>query len=372
MLEALKRIEARQARGVEEAGRPASDDADGRPWTESRVDPPSPAADEELVPETVPFFEHHGPPAPQDVADQEENTPPGPATAVLPGEPADDAAPAARDTSQEPEGRDTIPWRKKDTSEPGPRETPFGEPLAREAPVPPSRVPREAHAAPPAADAAAPPHDPGPPADFQGEISELVARRAGGRDPGFCQMAANILAQLPAGRSAVLLFTSPAGERTTTRTVAPLAAILGETVRGGVLAVDARSADAELAASFGVSARRGFREVLEGAARWQDVVRATPISNLHVLPGSEGTGAAQSPLSGVLAAMLDQARRQYRLVLIDADSLDRPEAGALARLCDGVYLVVRLGRTPRRAVLEAMDAARRSGGRVLGCIAAGD
>lgn len=372
MLEALKRIEARQTFEGPDGGRPPLDDADSRPWTEAHDDPPSPAAVEEFGPETVPFFEHHEPPAPQDVVEEEEDTPLGPAAAVLPSEMANDAATDVRDTSQEPEARDTIPWRKEDGRGSELGKVPADEPPAGEvtAPCSPQPVSVEVPAAPP--EDAALPADAGPPADFQGEISELVARRAGGRDPGFCQMAANILAQLPAGRSAAVLFTSPAGECTTTRTVAPLAAILGETVRGGVLAVDARCGAAELAASFGVSARRGLREVLEGTARWQDVVRATPISNLHVLPGSEGAGAAHSPQSGVLAAMLDQARRQYRLVLIDADSLDRPEASALARLCDGVYLVVRLGRTPRRAVLEAMDAARRVGGRVLGCVAAGD
>lgn len=223
----------------------------------------------------------------------------------------------------------------------------------------------------------APPELPAPPpdgadADLHDAIRGLAERRESGQDPGYCQMAANILAQLPAGRPAVLLFAGVADGGAATRTLAPLAAVLGETLPRPVLAVDARPDGPELAGCFGVESRRSLIEVLGGDARWQEAVRATPVSNLHVLPGSQWDQAKQRPPSGALAELFEQLRRQYRLVLVDGGALDGAAADGLAVLCDGVYLVVHLGRTPRRAVLAAVDDVRRAGARVLGCIAAAD
>ncbi len=40
----------------------------------------------------------------------------------------------------------------------------------------------------------------------------------------------------------------------------------------------------------------------------------------------------------------------------------------MLRRCDGVYLVVRLGHTARRAVADAVRVIAHSGGRLLGCV----
>ncbi|MFH1265082.1 MAG: hypothetical protein ABIK89_05100 [Planctomycetota bacterium] len=72
-----------------------------------------------------------------------------------------------------------------------------------------------------------------------------------------------------------------------------------------------------------------------------------------------------------LGGLLDALRLRYRLILVDAASLLHPEVAPLGRLCDGAYLIVQLGQTPRGAARQAAGVIRRCGGHVLGCVLTG-
>ncbi len=86
------------------------------------------------------------------------------------------------------------------------------------------------------------------------------------------------------------------------------------------------------------------------------------------LPGG-GAAAATIPMPGWT---LDRGIAEgWSLVLLDMASLTHAEVAPLARHCDGVYLVVRLGHTARRAVTEAASVIRGAGGRLLGCAVVG-
>jgi hypothetical protein len=67
----------------------------------------------------------------------------------------------------------------------------------------------------------------------------------------------------------------------------------------------------------------------------------------------------------------EDLREGWSLVLVDTPSLVHAEVAPMVQRCDGVYLVVRLGYTARRAVAEAAHVIRINGGRLLGCIAVG-
>ena len=69
-----------------------------------------------------------------------------------------------------------------------------------------------------------------------------------------------------------------------------------------------------------------------------------------------------------MARWIEHLREGWPLVLVDMPSLEHVESAAMMRRCDGVYLVVRLGHTARRAVAEAARVIERSGGRLLGCV----
>jgi hypothetical protein len=134
-------------------------------------------------------------------------------------------------------------------------------------------------------------------------------------DPEIGKIATGLLERFPPGRPAVLLFASPEPDGAATVVVAALATALAPLVTGEILAVD-------------------------GNARWS------------------------SPL--------EEMRRAYQFVLVDASAAENSTAQALAPLADGVFLVIRLGHTGRRAAGKAAKALRQAGGRLLGCVLAAD
>ena len=190
--------------------------------------------------------------------------------------------------------------------------------------------------------------------------------------PQYQGLAENILSQLPSGRAAALVFTSPAGGEGKTSTLVPLAAALADRMSGPMIAVDGNFQRPGLADRFGIESGGGLVEVLAGRTDWREVVRKTGVERLSVLPGGRFPAANdRPPESAGLARLLDELRREYRLVLLDAASLAHGETAPMIRLCDGTYLVLRLGRTARREARRAIRAVEAGGGRVLGCVLTG-
>ena len=186
------------------------------------------------------------------------------------------------------------------------------------------------------------------------------------------ELAENVLCELPSGHSAVLLFTSPGDGEGKTAVVASLAAVLAGRVPGEVLAVDANFRRPELAMHLAGKVDRGVVDVLTGTTRWQEVVLRSGVKHLSLLPGGRfPTHDGRPPDRLELAGVLDELRCHYRLVLLDAASLAHGEVAPMARWCEGTYLAVRLGQTPRRAVRRAIRVVQQCGGRVLGCVVTG-
>jgi Mrp family chromosome partitioning ATPase len=186
-------------------------------------------------------------------------------------------------------------------------------------------------------------------------------------------LADNIVAQLPPGQPAVLLFTSVGQSEPKTGTLASLSVVLAEKLNDEIVAVDANFRDPCLASHFGIWAEQGLVDVLAGEANWRDVVRPTSVKRLSVLPGGRfSTDAGLLPGDVALSPVLDALRLHYRMVLVDAASLAYPEAAPVGRLCEGTYLVAELGHTPRGAAQRAVRVLERCGGRVLGCLLTGE
>jgi len=163
-----------------------------------------------------------------------------------------------------------------------------------------------------------PPELPGPPplnARASRQSEEIVSVA----DPAYEELAAHLLARLPADRPAAVMFTSPGDGDGKTRLLRALAPVLAARADCRVLVLDAD-------------------------------LRKTPMASLT------------SRIDGL---------KRGTLALLDAPSLLYPEVAALGGRCDGIYLVVRLGHTIRRAVGEAARAIDQSGGRLLGCVAIG-
>jgi Mrp family chromosome partitioning ATPase len=188
----------------------------------------------------------------------------------------------------------------------------------------------------------------------------------------FGAMARNIFAQLPAEGSVVLFFTSPIDGEGKTETILPLAEALIEASGWRTILVDANLHRPDLTKEWRFSTRKGIFDVLIGEADWWDAVQETGLPKLSILLNNglpQENAIVAQPLA--FSELLENLKREYRLVLVDAASLARDESIPMIRYCQGVYLVVRLGHSTRRTVREARQVIAQAGGNLLGCIAVG-
>ncbi len=158
--------------------------------------------------------------------------------------------------------------------------------------------------------------------------------------PFHAKTAAAILHQLSRGtapsdcfarRPTVVAVTSPGDGDGKTSTIVGLAPQLMQKLATALLVVDACRRKADLTEQFGLPTG-------QDAASGPAVIFSTCFPGLNVLPAS---CCLQGP------SWMDDLRQTWPLVLLDTPSLSHPETGSLVCGCDGVYLVVRLGHTPR-------------------------
>lgn len=191
------------------------------------------------------------------------------------------------------------------------------------------------------------------------------------------ELASRVLAGLPVACPGVLLVTSAEGERAATAVVAAMASALVSQVTGELLAVDGNLTYPALTQRLlppeegGEGMREGLIDVLSGRVAWGEIVRRTAIERVGLLPGRlPGRDSPQALDLRAWAALLGALRGAYQLVLVDTPPLDARQTREIVRHADGICLVVRLGRTGRRAARRAVRVLRQCGGRVLGCVLA--
>ncbi len=224
-------------------------------------------------------------------------------------------------------------------------------------------IPAAVEAPAPVVDSATAPADHSPPdTDWEGP-------------PECAAAAARILQGFPPGRPGAIWFASLEPADRAAAAVASLAAALASQVTGEILVVDGDLRSPGLTRHFSVKATPdsagglGLVDVLLGRSRWEDVVGHTGIRHLDLLPGRI-LGDEEPLAAGAArwAAVMSELRRAYQLVLINGPVTGASAADPAVRCTDGVYLVIGLGRTGRRAARRAVTALREAGGRVLGCV----
>jgi capsular exopolysaccharide synthesis family protein len=161
---------------------------------------------------------------------------------------------------------------------------------------------------------------------------------------------------------AVVAVSSPAVGDGKTTTAINLGGALAQDRDARILLVDAdlrRPAIAKMLPpeEVDVVAAPGLIDViLDSRLRLDDVVQARPY-NLSVLTAG-GTPDAPYELlkSPRLASLLDEARRRYDYVILDAPPLiPIPDCRIIERLVDGLLIVVGANRTPRKLLEEALE-----------------
>lgn len=169
--------------------------------------------------------------------------------------------------------------------------------------------------------------------------------------------AQRILRQLSPDRPRLVVFTSPDDGDGKTGVLIALAPELAKRTTGNILAVDANFHKPDLTARLNVPANNAIAQPA--------LIYPTNLPRLSVLPAPAVQGLQRR---GLDSRQSEELREGWSLVLVDTASLVHPEVAPMTRGCDGVYLVVRLGHTARRAVAEAARLIRAAGGQLLGCL----
>ena len=121
---------------------------------------------------------------------------------------------------------------------------------------------------------------------------------------------------------------------------------------------------------LGVSNDRGLSDVVNGTMHWREAVQ-TPYAypDLDVLSAGPSSRRVADRIGMVLRSILDEAEREYDLVVIDSPPLlGFAEPLEIAALADGVIIVARAGRTNRSAVASVVEQLKRVRANVIGIV----
>jgi succinoglycan biosynthesis transport protein ExoP len=171
-------------------------------------------------------------------------------------------------------------------------------------------------------------------------------------------------------RPRTLLVTSLQVDDGKTSLATNLAVVLAQLGVGDILLVDGDLRRPSLHALLGVPQAPGLSTFLAGKAHLSDVVVATCIPNLYILPAGElPPNPAELMSSARVAEGLNLAARHFRHVVVDSPPLfGVSDARGLAPQVDGVLLVLRRGRTAREAARHAVRGLAAIQARLLGVV----
>jgi protein-tyrosine kinase len=168
----------------------------------------------------------------------------------------------------------------------------------------------------------------------------------------------------------VILVTSAIAGEGKSLTAANLAVSIAQGLSDWVLLVDADIRNPTLHNYFGQPQGPGLSEYLSGELELDSVLRATPLPRLTFIAGG---GRKKNPVELVsserMARLIEEHRGADggRFIVVDSTPvLVTNEPSILAKIVDGVILVVRHDRTPRPALKETLSAITKD--KILGLV----
>ena len=114
----------------------------------------------------------------------------------------------------------------------------------------------------------------------------------------------------------------------------------------------------------------GLSNVLLGELSWKDAaIKTAHWPGLDLIPAGTASRRASDLVGPMIIDILDEAAKEYDLVLVDAPPLlGFAEAMQVATAVDGVVVLARAGQTNRKAVARALATLRRLRANILGLV----
>ncbi len=158
-----------------------------------------------------------------------------------------------------------------------------------------------------------------------------------------------------------VLITSALPKEGKSFTAANLAQVLVRQHGRRVLLIDADLRGPRLHAMLGTTPSPGLADYLQGSADEFSVMRLGPLENLFFIPsGQQISNPGELVANGRLKVLLQRVEALFDWIVIDSPpAVPVSDASLLAKVCDGVLIVVRSNATPvdiaRRARQEFPD-----------------
>ena len=167
----------------------------------------------------------------------------------------------------------------------------------------------------------------------------------------------------------LLVVTSTEAQEGKTATALNLAIVMAQLARRTLL-IDGDLRKPRIHEALGISNRVGLVNCLVHQTELENVVQATPVPNLWVLPsGPLPPNPSELLSSGHARELFAQLLQQYDTILIDTPPvLAVTDAVTVAVRSDGLLLCVRSQRAPREAIQRCVEQLTRAGAPMLGTV----
>ena len=177
----------------------------------------------------------------------------------------------------------------------------------------------------------------------------------------------SILLSDPSQRPRSLLLTSATPREGKTTTAAYLALAHSGQKRKTLL-IDADLRRPGVHTRFGLANNEGLRDVITSDADWHGLLQKLDSHpDLDILVSGRSSQRAADRLGDVLERMLEQATKEYDLVIVDAPPLlGFAEPLQMAAIVDAVVVVTLAGQTNRNAVRSVLTSLKRVKANVIG------
>lgn len=183
-----------------------------------------------------------------------------------------------------------------------------------------------------------------------------------------------LLSQNPQYEHRVMAITSAVPKEGKSVTTLNLGCILAEIRHLKVLVIDGDFRRSSLARMLGQPEGPGLADVLYGKAKYEDVVRSTPMPNLSFVPaGSTHDRSAAELLTAVHArGIFQRMQNEYHYTIVDTPPATTvTDVGIIGQLCHGVIMVVRLHHTDEMAAKRATRLLQANNIPIVGCLLVG-